>query len=71
MDSHFPVWKMVQVGQSLSSPESGPRFLMDSHFPVWKMVQEKWSKISDGQSFSSSENGPERTIMVRQIVDVP
>ena len=24
-----------------------------------------------GQSFSSSENGPERTVMVRQIVDVP
>jgi hypothetical protein len=41
----FSVWKMVQVGQSLSSPESGPRFLTDNHFPVRRMVQ-------IGQSFS-------------------
>jgi hypothetical protein len=41
---------MVQVGQSLSNPKSGPRFLMDSHFPVWKMVQ-------FGQSLSSPESG--------------
>jgi hypothetical protein len=26
MDSHFPVWKMVQDGQFLSSSESGLRF---------------------------------------------
>jgi hypothetical protein len=42
---------MVQVGQSLSSPESGLRFLMDSDFPVWKMVQV-------GKLLSSSESGP-------------
>jgi hypothetical protein len=72
MDSHFPVWKMVQVGKSLSSTESGPRFLMDSHFsslengPSWEVTFQfgKWSKISDGQSFSSLENGPKRTVMV-------
>jgi hypothetical protein len=39
MDSHFPVRKMVQDEQFLSSSKSGLRFLMDRHFPVQKMVQ--------------------------------
>jgi hypothetical protein len=39
MGTYFPVQKMVQVGQSPSSPESGPRFMADKHFPVRKMVK--------------------------------
>jgi hypothetical protein len=38
MENHFTVQKMVQVGQFLSSPESGSIFLTDNHFSVRKMV---------------------------------
>jgi hypothetical protein len=56
MDSHFPVRKMVQGEQFLSSSENGPSWAVPFQFG-------KWFEISDGQSFSSSENGPDRTVI--------
>jgi hypothetical protein len=56
MDSHFPVRKIVQVGQFLSSSENSPGWAVPFQF-------EKWFDIFDGQSFSSSENGLDQTVI--------
>jgi hypothetical protein len=47
---------LLIYGQSFSSSENGPCWVVPFQFG-------KWIEISDGQSFSSSKNGPYRTII--------